>query len=187
MVGAENTKYTPLSQCALHFKQAIIISEDRNFYKHQGIDIPSVGLALVTNLATKDYKRGRYYYHAAGQEFIATPKRSILKKIEEVLLAWLVEDIFRIGKDRILEIYLNIIEFAPGIYGIENAANHYFSNAASELSLTESLISLMWCQGLSILYRPSTTVPDPGRKPREAPGDHDGRDVQQGPYYKRGH
>ncbi len=141
LVGAENTQYIPLSQCALHFKQAIVIAEDRNFYKHQGIDIPSVGLALVTNLATKKITRGGgTITMQLVRNLLLHQKRSILKKIEEVLLAWLVEDIFRIGKDRILEIYLNIIEFAPGIYGIENAANHYFSKSASDLSLTESLI-----------------------------------------------
>lgn len=140
-MGAGAGSFVPLHDCPRHFRQAILLCEDRHFYEHRGVHLPSVGLALVTNLATRRFSRGSstITMQLCRNLFLHRP-RSLNKKMEELILTWLIEDVFTISKDRILELYLNIIEFAPGIYGIGEAAQFYFGKPARDLSLTESLL-----------------------------------------------
>jgi membrane peptidoglycan carboxypeptidase len=75
-----------------------------------------------------------------AKNLFLTQTKSLARKFEEVVLAWLMENFFKISKDRILEIYLNIIEFGENIYGLSEAAQFYFEKKVSELDITESLV-----------------------------------------------
>ena len=88
---------------------------------------------------------------------LLTQEKTVSRKLQELFLTWVVEK--QLGKQRIMEIYLNVVEFGPGIYGIGDAADHYFGKAPDELTSLEAafMASLlprpvkrheMWCQHL---------------------------------------
>jgi hypothetical protein len=141
VAGISNPDFVPLASMPTHLKKAIVFSEDRNFYAHKGIDIQGIGLAIVTNLATRKISRGgSTITMQLMRNLFLNYERGIYKKVEEILLSWLTESVFKISKDRMLEIYLNIIEFAPGVYGISEASRFYFSKHPRALTLAESLM-----------------------------------------------
>ena len=75
-----------------------------------------------------------------AKNLFLTNKKTPVRKFEEVVLAWLMENSFNVSKNRILEIYLNIIEFGENVYGLTEAAHYYFEKKVSELDITESLV-----------------------------------------------
>lgn len=136
-----DTDFVPLENIPIHLRNAIVISEDRNFYRHRGIDLPAIGLAIMVNLATRRFSRGASTLSMQLiRNLFLSNARTVHRKIEELLLTWLMEEVFIVSKDRILELYLNIIEFGPGMYGITAAAEYYFGKSPEHLSLTECLV-----------------------------------------------
>lgn len=141
ILDAENPFFVPLDKISPHLIHTVILTEDRNFYKHKGVDMDGLGFAVLYNIAAKKVVRGGSTITAQlVKNLFLSQQRRISRKFEEMILIWLMEEVFRIGKDRMLEIYLNIIEFAPNVYGIEEASKLYFSKPAHELSLSESLV-----------------------------------------------
>jgi Transglycosylase len=119
----------------------ITYSEDPNFFDHPGIDTFFIGYAIVTNIATKKLKRGgSTITMQLARNLFLNHDKNLVRKLEEVIIALLLENIYKIPKKRLLEIYLNIIEFGPNIYGINEAARFYFNKQASKLTLIEIII-----------------------------------------------
>ncbi|HEU5292936.1 MAG TPA: biosynthetic peptidoglycan transglycosylase, partial [Cyclobacteriaceae bacterium] len=124
-----------------HLIRAVLYGEDPNFYKHKGIDEIYVGLAIIANYTNRKFTRGASTITMQlVRNLFLTKEKSLYRKVEEIILAWHLEEIYKISKDRQLEIYLNIIEFAPGLYGIANASQFYFDKRISELTVLESLV-----------------------------------------------
>ncbi|MEN9879492.1 MAG: monofunctional biosynthetic peptidoglycan transglycosylase [Pseudomonadota bacterium] len=126
-------QWVPYGQISVHLKRALIAAEDSKFMQHQGFDIDGIQKAIE-----KNEKRGHI---AAGGSTITQqlaknlflwPEKSFVRKGEEALITLMIEATW--SKRRILEVYMNEIEWGTGIFGAEAAARHYFGISASELS-----------------------------------------------------
>ncbi len=132
-----------LSAISPFLQNAVIASEDARFYSHIGIDILAIGRALFTNLREQRFVQGgsTITQQLAKNSFLS-PKKTLGRKLIEAELALILE--LRYSKEQILEMYLNKIYFGQeglwGIYGIEEAAEFYFSKQAKDISLEESAL-----------------------------------------------
>ncbi|MDO9566629.1 MAG: PBP1A family penicillin-binding protein [Candidatus Desulfaltia sp.] len=124
-------------------KEAIVVTEDRSFYKHSGVDLKG-----ILRAATKDILAGEFVEGAStitqqlAKTLFLTSKKTLLRKIKEAVLAFQLER--RYTKDEILQMYLNQVYFGSGAYGVESAARIFFGKPAKDLSLSEcALIAAM--------------------------------------------
>jgi hypothetical protein len=115
------------------FVRTLLISEDAGFYGHKGIDLRELPTALLTNLSRGDAARGAstITQQLAKNLFLSRDKE-VGRKLQELAITFLLES--ALGKDRILEIYLNIIEWGPDLRGLRPAARHYFGREPQELT-----------------------------------------------------
>jgi monofunctional biosynthetic peptidoglycan transglycosylase len=139
----EKTKpknWVTLSQISKYAIVAVILSEDSNFFQHKGYDIEAIRAAIKYNLRpTTKIKRGASTItQQVVKNIFLTHEKTITRKIRELLLAIELER--KLSKRKILEIYLNIVEWGNGIYGIENASLKYFSKHAKDLNPKEAAI-----------------------------------------------
>lgn len=131
-----------LSQMSVFAKSAIVLSEDWAFYQHQGIDFKQLEEVLRSMGTVKKIRGASTISQQTIKNIFLTEDRTILRKLHELILTYKMES--TISKDRILEIYLNSIEYGPGIIGLKSAAKHYFKKRAIDLSPRESaFIALM--------------------------------------------
>ena len=130
-------KWISLSQLAKHTTDAIIVAEDGTFYSHRGIDWFEVRESIEKNLAKGRIARGAstITQQLAKNLYLSTSKDP-LRKLREVLITILLEQM--LTKNRILELYVNVIEWGNGIFGIEAASQRYFGKSASNLTLDEA-------------------------------------------------
>lgn len=126
-------KWVSLSSINENLKRAVIVAEDGTFYQHEGVDWYEVKESI-----RKDFQKGKFVRGAstitqqlAKNLFLSTSKDPV-RKIKEVIIAMMLED--ELSKSRILEIYLNIIEWGEGLFGVEAASQKYFGKHASELT-----------------------------------------------------
>jgi monofunctional glycosyltransferase len=121
---------------------AIVVSEDAHFFSHPGYDVRSIREAIKKNLSRFRYKRGA---STISQQVIKNiflnREKTIRRKMEELILAYRMEE--SIGKDRIMEIYLNTAQFGPKLYGIHQGSAFYFHKPASELTAKEGAFLAM--------------------------------------------
>lgn len=125
--------WMPLSRISPELQHAVIAAEDGRFYEHRGVDWKQVELVAEEARETGEVSRGA---STITQQLIKnlyfTTHRNPLRKLAEWVLAPIAEVL--IGKQRILEIYLNVVEWGPGVYGAEAAAKHHFGVPAARLS-----------------------------------------------------
>jgi penicillin-binding protein 1A len=118
---------------------AFIAVEDRRFRYHFGIDPWGLGRAMVANISAGALVQGgSTLSQQLAKNLFLKPERTIKRKVDEAILALYLE--YRYTKDEILTLYLNRVYFGGGVYGIEAAAERFFSKSARELSLTEAAI-----------------------------------------------
>ena len=139
----ESRRPVALSAISPFLQNAVIASEDARFYSHIGIDVLAIGRALFTNLKEHRFAQGgSTITQQLAKNFFLSPKKTLWRKLREAELALFLE--LRYSKKQILEMYLNKIYFGQegprGIYGIEEAAEFYFSKRAKDLSLEESAL-----------------------------------------------
>lgn len=137
--GSGNNDWVSLDDISPDFINAVLNTEDKNFYKHYGFDIPRIAKAMYTNIKSGSIVQGastisQQYIKNMYLDFDKTWKR----KIDEAFLTLRLE--VQYSKDEILEGYLNTINFGQGNYGIENASQFYFNKSAKDLNLEESII-----------------------------------------------
>ena len=137
--GSGNNDWVSLDEISPNLINAVLSTEDKNFYKHHGFDYFRIAKAMYTNLRSGSIVQGastisQQYIKNMYLDFDKTWER----KIEEAFLTLRLE--VQYSKDEILEGYLNTINFGQGNYGIENASQFYFNKSASELNLEESII-----------------------------------------------
>lgn len=133
---AEKRDPVPLAIVPTYLQNAIINTEDRNFYDHNGVDLKGIGRALVKDILARDFVEGASTItQQLAKTLFLTREKSIDRKLKEAILAFQLER--RYTKKEILELYLNQIYFGSGAYGVESASNIYFGKGVSELTLAE--------------------------------------------------
>ncbi len=139
-VGHENSAFTPIDQISPYLKNCILTSEDASFFYHRGFNEEAFRKSIITNIRKRKFARGgsTITMQLVKNVFLSR-KKTIARKLDETLLVWLIEHNRLISKNRLFEVYLNIIEWAPGVYGVGEAAPYYFSKTPAELSLSESI------------------------------------------------
>jgi 1A family penicillin-binding protein len=132
-----NRQIVPLQQISSTIIKAVLALEDRHFYSHHGISKLGLLRALVANLRLgRVTQGGSTITQQLSKNLFFSFERSYVRKLQEVFITLQIEQQF--GKDQILEAYLNQIDFGSGIYGVELAAQTYFSKHADELTIAEA-------------------------------------------------
>lgn len=126
------------NQIAPSIKIAAITSEDQAFAKHWGIDISSIRKAINEYEQGQDLRGASTITQQVAKNLFLWPAQSYIRKGIEAYFALLIELLW--SKQRILEVYLNIVEFGDGIYGVQAAAQHYFHTSADQLSKWQSAL-----------------------------------------------
>jgi monofunctional biosynthetic peptidoglycan transglycosylase len=126
-------------------KWAIILSDDSSFYQHEGINLVQIGDALREIVDGARFKGATTITQQMVKNIYLLNSRDLARKLEEAFLAHKVEK--ALSKEKILEIYLNSIEYGPGIYGIKAAADHYFKKTAADISPKEAAFLAMLLPG----------------------------------------
>lgn len=127
----------PLAQIPKHMVDAVVAVEDARFFEHQGLDYVGIARALVTNFLSGRIKQGASTItQQLARSLFLSPKRDLDRKLREALLALKIEQV--LGKDQILELYLNQIYFGHGAYGVQAAAQTYFGKEVGEVTLPEA-------------------------------------------------
>jgi hypothetical protein len=135
--GPENPDWTPYSELSPHLINSIMTTEDNGFFKHKGFIASEFRTALQQNL-----QRGYFRLGASSitmqmvKNVLLSREKTLSRKLQELYLTWYLEH--QLGKERILEIYFNVIELGPGIYGIGRATRHYFGKPPKELTPQEA-------------------------------------------------
>lgn len=132
----ENRTPVELASLPDYVGQASIAIEDKNFYRHFGLDFVGIGRALLTNLFTQKLQGGSTITQQLVKVSLLTRERTLERKIKEALLTVATEVLY--SKDDILEMYLNHIPYGGTAWGIESASQYYFDKPASQLSLAEA-------------------------------------------------
>ena len=139
-VGPENNDYVPLKNISHFLVQSILISEDGGFYINRGFNEDSFRESIIKNIKEKRFARGGSTISMQlVKNVFLNRNKNIGRKLEEVLLVWLIENNNLCSKDRMMEVYLNIIEWGPRIYGIGEASKFYFDKKPANLTLAESI------------------------------------------------
>ncbi len=130
-------KIIPLSEIPKNLQDAVIAIEDKNFYKHNGFSLEGIGRAFLVNIKKDEIAQGgSTITQQLVKNTLLSPDKNLLRKYQELVLALEIER--RYQKNEILEMYLNTVYFGEGAYGVENAAEAYFSKKAKDLTLPES-------------------------------------------------
>ncbi len=126
-------RWVPLSKISPYLVKAVLIAEDDRFWKHEGFDYEAIQKAIEKDLKAKKFKfGGSTITQQLARNLYLSPEKSVLRKVSEAVITWRMEKV--LPKKRILEIYLNVVEWGDGIFGVEAASRHYYGKASSELS-----------------------------------------------------
>jgi membrane peptidoglycan carboxypeptidase len=140
MVGLSNPDYTPLEQVSPYLRNAILTSEDGSFFFHNGFNGEAFRKSIATNYeAGKFLRGGSTISMQLIKNVYLSRHKTIARKAEEALLVWLIEGNRLCSKERMFEVYLNIIELGPDVYGVGEASRFYFNKKPSQLTLPESI------------------------------------------------
>lgn len=139
-VGPSNPEYTPYNEVSDYLKYAIMTAEDPRFMTHRGFMEKAFVKSAIQNLKERRFARGGSTISMQlVKNVFLTRKKTLVRKAEEALIVWIIENTRLATKERMLEVYLNIIEWGPKIYGVHEAAEFYFDKAPRNLNLSESL------------------------------------------------
>ncbi len=149
-------EWVGLDDIAKSVPRAVIGAEDANFCAHNGFDFAAIESAMERNAKGKKLRGGSTISQQTAKNVFLWPGRSYVRKGLEAWFTGLIELMW--GKPRIMEVYLNVIEMGPGIYGVEAAAQHYFKTSAAKLSPAQA------ARLAAILPQPiKRDAADPGR------------------------
>jgi len=142
-------RWTSLSGISSHLVRAVVMAEDDKFYQHEGFDWEEIRNAVDKDIREKRFSRGASTItQQLAKNLYLNPKKSLLRKLREALIARALDR--RLRKRRILELYLNIVEWGDGVFGAEAASQFYYQKPASELTPSEAI-------------RMACTIPNPLR------------------------
>lgn len=139
-VGNANPNFAPLSSITPYLRKAVLTTEDPSFFSHQGFIKEAFRQSIVKNIKTRKFTRGASTISMQlVKNVFLTRDKTLSRKLEEILLVYILENNRIVSKERMLEVYFNIIEWGPNIYGIGEASYFYFEKSPSQLSLNECL------------------------------------------------
>lgn len=153
VVGPKNRTWTPSGRIPAEMKWAVILAEDSNFYKHEGFDVKAIKNAIKYDLEKKSLKRGASTItQQTAKNLFLSREKSITRKLKEIYLAYRMEQ--ELTKGRIIELYLNVVELGPMVYGIGHGAQYYFGKSASNLTPRECAFLAAMLPGPRVAYNP---------------------------------
>jgi monofunctional biosynthetic peptidoglycan transglycosylase len=153
MVGPRNAWWTPAEEIPVEMKWAVIVAEDANFYRHEGIDVKAIKEAIKDDLEKKRFARGASTItQQTAKNLFLSREKTINRKVEEIYLAKRMEQ--ELTKGRIIELYLNIVELGPMVYGIGHGAHYYFNKPARSLTPRECAFLAAMLPGPQKVYNP---------------------------------
>ncbi|UCG37711.1 MAG: transglycosylase domain-containing protein [bacterium] len=155
MLGPENPFWTPLERMPAHLRDAVVAAEDFSFYGHNGIDWYEVWESLKQDLRERRFARGgSTITQQLAKNLFLSREKTFRRKLREVVLARRLEK--SLTKDRILELYLNVVELGNMVHGVGEGALYHFGRRPSELTLRQS--------SLLAAMLPGPRVYSPGRR-----------------------
>ena len=146
-------RWVTYGRISSQLKRAVLVAEDSAFWQHDGVDYQQLKESFETNLERMEFARGASTItQQLAKNLYLSPTKNPLRKLRELLIARRLEA--ELSKQRILELYLNVIEWGNGIYGAEAAARSYFGKPAADLTPGEA--------ALLAASIPNTRIFDPG-------------------------
>jgi membrane peptidoglycan carboxypeptidase len=140
LVGPENPDFVPLEDISIFARAAVMTSEDGSFYYHNGFNQDAFREAIATNIKEKRFARGgSTITMQLVKNIFLTRNKTLARKIEEAIIVWLIENKNLVSKQRMYEVYLNIIEWGPGVYGINQASHFYFNKPPQNINFGEAV------------------------------------------------
>lgn len=140
IVGPENPNFRPLDSISPLLQTAVMQSEDGSFYSHRGFRLDALRLALIHDLKVKKFARGGSTISMQlVKNVFLNRNKNLLRKLEEAMIVWLVENQGLTSKHRMYEVYLNIAEWGPMVYGACEASHFYFGKEPSQLTPEEAI------------------------------------------------
>jgi monofunctional biosynthetic peptidoglycan transglycosylase len=153
VVGPQNPWWISSNSIPSEMEWAVIVAEDANFYRHEGIDVKAIKSAIKYDMEKKRLARGASTItQQTAKNLFLSREKTITRKIEEIYLAKRMEQ--ELTKGRILELYLNIVELGPMVYGIGHGAHYYFDKPASSLTPRECAFLAAMLPGPQKVYNP---------------------------------
>jgi monofunctional biosynthetic peptidoglycan transglycosylase len=132
-------RWVPYSRISMNLRRAVLAAEDSAFFEHEGIDIAEIKKSIQTSIENGESLRGASTItQQLAKNLYLSPSRDPLRKIKELMITWRLET--ALSKARILEIYLNVIEWGDLVWGAEAAARTYFGVSASALSREQAAL-----------------------------------------------
>lgn len=139
-IDSSSIQFRPLCMISRHVVNAVVISEDGGFFYHKGFDAEGFSYALARNIKDRRLARGgSTITMQLVKNLYLNRNKTLARKAEEALIVWLIETQRLASKERILEIYLNIIDWGPNINGITEASRFYFKKDPLEINLNEAI------------------------------------------------
>lgn len=139
-LSSDNPYYTPIEQIPSYLRHAVLTSEDPSFFSHRGFINEAFKQSIIKNIKTKKFARGASTISMQLiKNVFLTREKTLSRKLEEILLTYILENNRIASKERMLEVYFNVIEWGPDVYGIGEAASYYFGKSPSQLTLDECI------------------------------------------------
>jgi membrane peptidoglycan carboxypeptidase len=137
-VGPSNPSFTPISDIPEMIQKAVMTGEDPAFFGHNGFYSEAIRQSIAQNYVRKRFARGgsTISMQLVKNVFLSR-KKTLARKAEEILIVWLIESQRLTSKSRMFEVYLNIIEWGPGVFGVGEASHFYFAKPAAALEPLE--------------------------------------------------
>ncbi len=139
-IGESNPNYVKIEDVSPYLTHSILYSEDGHFFHHKGFLEFALRESIIKNLKTKKFARGGSTISMQlVKNLWLSREKTLARKLEEAMIVWLIENNRLLSKERMFEIYLNIIEWGPHIYGAKQAAQYFFSKSPKELTIAEAI------------------------------------------------
>jgi monofunctional biosynthetic peptidoglycan transglycosylase len=130
-------RWVPYERISVHLKRAVVAAEDDGFVDHDGFDWEGIQRALEKNQKKgKVVAGGSTISQQLAKNLFLSPSKSYLRKIEEAIITLMIETVM--SKRRILEVYLNVVEWGNGVFGAEAAAQRYYGVSAAQLGPSQA-------------------------------------------------
>ncbi|HEY6009116.1 MAG TPA: biosynthetic peptidoglycan transglycosylase [Geobacteraceae bacterium] len=153
VIGPKNRYWTPSGAIPPEMKWAVILAEDANFYKHEGIDVKAIKNAIRYDLEKKSFARGASTItQQVAKNLFLSREKTLTRKVKEIILAKRMEQ--ELTKGRIIELYLNVVELGPMVYGIGHGSRYYFGKPPAALTPRECAFLAAMLPGPRVAYNP---------------------------------
>jgi monofunctional biosynthetic peptidoglycan transglycosylase len=137
--AVKEQRWVPYARISQNLKRAVIATEDGAYWQHDGVDYEQLRESMETNWELGEFKRGASTItQQLAKNLYLNPDKNPLRKVKELLITRRLE--VELSKQRILEIYLNVIEWGDGVWGAEAAARKYFHKSAADLAPSEAAL-----------------------------------------------